>query len=139
MDSEANENYPLDAKQIDLVEGSTPSATVTVDFTTLTGGSLVLTRDGGPVSFTVFTLPFNLDEVDIAMTSTETGRVTLALKEKNGPYLKFGRCKKFYLTGMSFPKADPTGATGSEINWNGTVGEDLYWQGAEGEDVTWLN
>jgi len=139
MDSEANENYPLDAKQVDLVEGSTPSATVTVDFTTLSGGSLVLTRDGGPVSFTVFTLPFNLDEVDIAMTSTETGRVTLALKEKNGPYLKFGRCKKFYLTGMSFPKADPTGATGSEINWNGTVGEDLYWQGAEGEDVTWLN
>ena len=65
--------------------------------------------------------------------------MTLALKEKAGDYLEFDRCKKFYITGLSFPKADATGATGSEINWNGTVGEDLYWQGAEGEDVTWLN
>ena len=139
MDSEENTAYPLDAEKIAFVEGSTPSATVTVDFTTLTGGSLVLTRDGGAVSFTVFTLPVNLKAVDLTFDSEETGIVRLALKEKNGPYLQFGRCKKFYLTGMTFPHAETITVTGSEINWNGTVGEDLYWQGAEAENINWRN
>ena len=134
-----NVNYPLDAKQIDLVEGTTSSPSVTVDFTTLDGGSLVLTREGGPVTFTVFTLPSNLDAVTIAFDGEETGRVTLALKEKDGPYMKFGRCKKFILSGLSFPNVETITAGGDQINWNGTVGEDLYWQGAEGENINWRN
>ena len=139
MDGEPNEYYPLDAKQIAVVEGTTTSASITVDFTNLTDGSLVLTQEGGPVTFTIFTLPLNLDALTIAFDGTETGTVTLALKEKNGPSIKFSRCRKYNISGLSFPKVDNGTATGSEINWNGTIGEDLYWQGALGEDVTWLN
>ena len=139
MGSENNASYPLDAEKIGIVEGSTPSATVTVDFTTLSGGSLVLTREGGPATFTVFTAPYDLSSVEIAFDSEETGIVRLALKEKEGPYIPFGHCKKFYISGMTFPHAETITVTGSEINWNGTVGEALYWQGAEAESINWRN
>ena len=131
-------DYPLDADGYRLAEG-TGSASISVDFTGLTGGNLTLTRSGGAVSFSILALPMNGEQLTITLTGTEIGTRTLALTDNANNWITFTRCKKHRIQGLSFPKIDEFSATGGDIHWNGAVGEELYWHGATGEDITWKN
>ena len=95
-----------------------------------------LTRNGGPIKFTVFTFPDEISEVTLEFTGTEIGTRTLDMK-KNGEWISFDGCSKHKIYGLNFPRLDEGTAEGQGINWNGTVGEDLNWNSASGEDLAW--
>lgn len=109
------------------------SESISVDLT-----GIKLTRDGGPLVFTVFAYADGYTHLKLEFTGTEIGTRTLDLvNTTTGEAMHFGGFSKHRIHGLSFPKLDEGGAAGQGINWNGADGEDLNWNGAEGEDINW--
>lgn len=129
--------YPTRTEGWSLVDG-TGSAAVTVDFTSLPGGKLTLTRDAAAVTITVLALPLPIDQLTLTFTGDEFGTCRLRLARTDNNWVQFAACKKHWID-ISFPRLDQFDATGGNIHWTGAVGEELYWHGAEGENITWKN
>ena len=128
------DDIPLSCKQVSDFDSDVLSDEGGIISVDLTGVSL--TRDGGPITFTVFTFPDENEEMTLEFTGTQIGTRTLDLK-RDGEWIAFSGNKKHRISGLAFPRLDNGGASGQGINWNGADGEDLNWNGAEGEDINW--
>ena len=128
------DDIPLSCKQVSDFDRDVLSDEGGIISVDLTGVSL--TRDGGPITFTVFTFPDENEEMTLEFTGTQIGTRTLDLK-RDGEWIAFSGNKKHRISGLAFPRLDNGSVGGQGINWNGTVSEDLNWNGAEGEDINW--
>lgn len=129
-----NEDQPL-ARVMDLYSdvSSDESTSITVDLT-----GIKLTRDGDPLTLTVFAYADSFSALSLEFTGDEIGTRKLDLKD-GGEWISFHALYKHRIKGLYFPALDEGTASGQDINWGGMSGEDLGWNGADGEDINWRN
>ena len=128
------EDQPL-ARVMDLYSdvSTDESTSITVDLT-----GIKLTRDGDPLTLTVFAYADGFSSLSLEFTGDEIGTRKLDLKDGD-QWISFRAAYKHKIHGLYFPALDEGTAEGQGINWGGMSGEDLGWNGADGEDINWRN